>query len=230
MEVLTDSAIQVPTYSGEIMPMPLRASPSLYQTTRNLACVVLMSIAMWGCSTQPAYTPPPAIAPPPPPPVAALPPPKAPAKVTTASFYGPGFQGHSTSSGETYNQHALTAASRTLPIGSHAKVTNLKTGKSVVVRINDHGPFVHGRGIDLSSAAARRIGIDHHHGTAKVAVTRVDHDDDAMPDASTKTATAHDTSPKAAGDSGSAMPPVMESSILPTSMGAAAKESPPPAK
>jgi rare lipoprotein A len=214
------------------MPMPQRTSDSssLYQTTRNLACVVLMTIAMWGCSTQPAYTPPPAIAPPPPPPIVALPPPKPPTKVTTASFYGPGFQGHPTSSGETYNQHALTAASRTLPIGSHAKVTNLKTGRSVVVRINDHGPFVHGRGIDLSSAAARKIGIDHHHGTAKVAVTRVDHADDASPDGSTKTATAHDTSrAKPAGDSGNAMPPVMESSIIPTSMGSASKESPPPA-
>jgi rare lipoprotein A len=162
--------------------------------------------------------------------VAALPHPAAPTKVTTASFYGPGLQGHPTTSGEVYNQHALTAASRTLPIGSHAKVINLKTGKSVVVRINDRGPFVHGRGIDLSSAAARKIGIDHR-GTAKVAVTRVDHAADKERDTSTKIATAHHTSPsKPAGDSGSTMPPVMESSILPTSTGSESKESPPPSR
>ena len=94
-------------------------------------------------------------------------------QVTVASWYGPGFHGRSTSSGEVYNQQALTAASRTLPLGSHARVTNLQTGKSVVVRINDRGPFVRGRGIDLSRAAAHRIGIDHR-GTATVRVTRID--------------------------------------------------------
>jgi rare lipoprotein A len=94
-------------------------------------------------------------------------------QVTVASWYGPGFHGHPTSSGEVYDQQALTAASRTLPLGSHARVTNLKTGKSVVVRINDRGPFVRGRGIDLSRAAARRIGVDRR-GTATVRVTRID--------------------------------------------------------
>ena len=67
----------------------------------------------------------------------------------------------------------MTAASRTLPIGSKAKVTNLKTAKSVVVRVNDHGPFVKGRGMDLSRDAAKHIGIDHR-GTAKVSVTRME--------------------------------------------------------
>jgi len=209
--------------------MPQRASDSFspYQTTLNLARIMLISIAIWGCSTQPAYTPPPAV--PPPPPVVAIPHPAAPTKVTAASFYGPGLQGRPTTSGEVYNQHALTAASRTLPLGSHAKVTNLKTGKSVVVRINDRGPFVHGRGIDLSSAAARKIGIDHR-GTAKVAVTRVDHAVDTDRDSSTKIATAHPTSTKTAGDWGAAMPPVMESSMIPTSMGSTSKESPPPSR
>src|ERR1700730_501617 len=94
-------------------------------------------------------------------------------QVTMASWYGPGFHGHPTSNGEIYNQLAMTAASRTLPLGSHARVTNLNTGKSVVVRINDRGPFVRGRGIDLSHAAARRIGLDHG-GLAKVRVPRLD--------------------------------------------------------
>src|ERR1700730_8850196 len=94
-------------------------------------------------------------------------------QVTMASWYGPGFHGHPTSTGEIYNQQAMTAASRTLPLGSHARVTNLKTGKSVVVRINDCGPFVRGGGLEPARAAAHLLGIDHR-GTARVRVTRID--------------------------------------------------------
>jgi peptidoglycan lytic transglycosylase len=207
--------------------MPIPTSFSLHRSIIVFACGALLSIAIAGCSPQAETLAPPAL-PPPPPPVVALPHPAAPTKITTASWYGPGFDGHTTSSGEVYHQQALTAASRTLPIGAHAKVTNLKTGKSVVVRINDHGPYVHGRGIDLSRAAAKKIGMGHH-GTAKVAVTRVDRPADEMPDASTtKLAKKHDdrlpTTPPAG--SGGAMPPVMESSMIPTSMGSSSKEPP----
>ena len=76
-----------------------------------------------------------------------------------ASWYGPGFEGRRTSSGEVFHSNELTAASTTLPLGSHALVTNPNTGKSVVVRINDRGPFVRGRSIDLSHGAAQRIGL-----------------------------------------------------------------------
>jgi rare lipoprotein A (peptidoglycan hydrolase) len=76
-----------------------------------------------------------------------------------ASWYGPGFQGHPTSTGERYNQYGLTAASTTLPLGTHVRVTNPENGRSVEVRINDRGPYVHGRTIDLSRGAAERIGI-----------------------------------------------------------------------
>jgi rare lipoprotein A len=76
-----------------------------------------------------------------------------------ASWYGPGFAGRPTSTGETYNPDGLTAASRTLPLGSHVRVTNPDTGRSVVVRINDRGPFVHGRSLDLSHGAAQQIGL-----------------------------------------------------------------------
>jgi peptidoglycan lytic transglycosylase len=76
-----------------------------------------------------------------------------------ASWYGRKFHGQRTSSGETYDMFAMTAAHRTLPIPSYARVTNVKTGKSVVVRINDRGPFHSDRIIDLSYAAAARIGI-----------------------------------------------------------------------
>jgi len=80
-------------------------------------------------------------------------------QVGTASWYGPGFHGHETASGETFDQHALTAAHRTLPLGTEAKVTNLATGQSVQVTINDRGPYVQGRQLDLSQAAATQIGL-----------------------------------------------------------------------
>ena len=76
-----------------------------------------------------------------------------------ASWYGPDFHGHSTSSGEIYDMYAMTAAHRTLPIPCYARVTNLSNGRSVVVRINDRGPFVANRVIDLSYSAASRLDI-----------------------------------------------------------------------
>jgi len=76
-----------------------------------------------------------------------------------ASWYGPGFHGNPTASGELYNQHALTAAHPTLPLGTQVQVTNLVNGKSVKVRINDRGPFVRGRAIDLSRGAAQKLGM-----------------------------------------------------------------------
>jgi rare lipoprotein A (peptidoglycan hydrolase) len=90
-------------------------------------------------------------------------------KVGTASWYGPGFHGHETASGETFDQHALTAAHRTLPLGTEAKVTNLETGQSVTVTINDRGPYVQGRQLDLSQAAAKQIGLTKQ-GVAKVKI------------------------------------------------------------
>ncbi|MEL0166747.1 MAG: septal ring lytic transglycosylase RlpA family protein, partial [Pseudomonadaceae bacterium] len=75
-----------------------------------------------------------------------------------ASYYADQLQGRKTASGERYRHDALTAAHRTLPFGTQIKVTNLANGKSVVVRINDRGPFVRGRVIDLSKSAFGRIG------------------------------------------------------------------------
>ncbi|MDI6402148.1 septal ring lytic transglycosylase RlpA family protein, partial [Balneolaceae bacterium ANBcel3] len=74
-----------------------------------------------------------------------------------ASWYGPGFHGRQTANGETYDQDKLTAAHRTLPFNTVVRVINLSNGKSVVVRINDRGPYARGRIIDLSREAARRI-------------------------------------------------------------------------
>ena len=82
-----------------------------------------------------------------------------PTQTGLASWYGPRFHGRRTANGEVYNQHALTAAHKTLPLGSRAVVTNLNTGQSIEVRINDRGHFIEGRVIDLSRAAARLVGV-----------------------------------------------------------------------
>jgi rare lipoprotein A len=76
-----------------------------------------------------------------------------------ASWYGPGFHGNRTANGERYNQNAMTAAHRSLPFGTRVRVTNLRNGRSVIVRINDRGPFIRGRIIDLSVAAAKQINM-----------------------------------------------------------------------
>lgn len=80
-------------------------------------------------------------------------------QVGMASWYGPGFHGRRTASGERFDQNRLTAAHRKLPLGSEVKVTNLENGRSITVEINDRGPYIDGRVIDLSKAAAGKLGI-----------------------------------------------------------------------
>jgi rare lipoprotein A len=91
-----------------------------------------------------------------------------------ASYYGKSEDGHLTASGERYDMHALTAAHRTLPFGSRVRVTNLDNDRSVVVRINDRGPHVEGRVIDLSYAAARELQFIKQ-GTTRVRLEVLDH-------------------------------------------------------
>ncbi|HEY8570786.1 septal ring lytic transglycosylase RlpA family protein [Microbulbifer sp.] len=92
-----------------------------------------------------------------------------------ASWYGTKFHGRKTANGEVYNMYALSAAHKTLPLPSYAKVTNLDNGRSVIVRVNDRGPFVPGRIIDLSYTAAQKLGyLDN--GTARVEVEALDPD------------------------------------------------------
>ncbi len=119
---------------------------------RPVLWVIASILLLSGCSTMTRHlpSPPPAAAP-----SSAAPP----AHVVTASWYGAELSGRRTRSGEVFNPSELTAASRSLPIGSRVKVTNVSNGRAVVVRINDRGPFVKGRGIDLSHAAAQRIGF-----------------------------------------------------------------------
>lgn len=76
-----------------------------------------------------------------------------------ASWYGPGLHGKTTASGETFDQNQMTAAHRTLPLGTEARVTNLENGKTVDVTVNDRGPFVRGRVIDLSAKAAKQLDL-----------------------------------------------------------------------
>jgi len=92
-----------------------------------------------------------------------------------ASYYGNELAGNRTASGERFDPGQLTAAHRSLPFGSLVRVTNTSNGDSVVVRINDRGPFAHGRVIDVSTAAAREIGM-HRSGTARVKLALLDND------------------------------------------------------
>lgn len=86
-----------------------------------------------------------------------------------ASWYGPGFHGKTTASGERFNQYAITAAHKILPLDTKVRVTNLSNGRSLIVRINDRGPFVDDRVIDLSKASAQRLGVIGA-GTARVRI------------------------------------------------------------
>ena len=137
----------------------------------TMAAGLVSTACLYSCATRPA--PPPTLAP-----VVVAPSvqfPAAPSPVghlVKASWYGPGLVGRKTASGERYNPRALTAASTTLPIGSVIKVTNPQNGKSVKVRINDHGPFVPGRTLDLSRHAAETIGIIRQ-GVARVTLKKV---------------------------------------------------------
>ena len=92
-----------------------------------------------------------------------------------ASWYGKKFHGHRTASGEAYNMYAMTAAHKTLPIPSYARVRNPANGKEVIVRVNDRGPFSPGRVIDLSYTAALKLGVLS--GVAPVEITRITEDD-----------------------------------------------------
>lgn len=91
-------------------------------------------------------------------------------EVGEASWYGPGFHGHETASGETFNQKSMTAAHPSLPMGTKAEVINLDNGKKVEVTINDRGPYAKGRAIDLSSGAAKKLDMKKT-GTVQVKIT-----------------------------------------------------------
>lgn len=91
-----------------------------------------------------------------------------------ASFYSDGFNGKKTASGERYNKNKLTAAHRTLPLGTKIKVSRTDNGQAVVVKVNDRGPYIKGRVVDLSRAAAEKIGLTTGVGTIQVKIEVID--------------------------------------------------------
>lgn len=102
------------------------------------------------------------------------------AKAPEAKPMGPAQHGiasiyldHRTASGEKYCRHAMAAAHKSIPLGSSVKVTNLRNGKTCIVRINDRGPYIRGRIIDLTPAAAGKIGLGWGQGLAKVKIERI---------------------------------------------------------
>ena len=98
-----------------------------------------------------------------------------------ASYYAARFHGRRTASGERYDHQALTVAHRTLPFGTVLRVTNERNGRTITVRVNDRGPHIRGRIVDLSGAAARELGVIRS-GTAPVRIEVVDPDAEAAPD------------------------------------------------
>ena len=88
-----------------------------------------------------------------------------------ASWYGPGFHGRKTANGEIFNMNAMTAAHKTLPLGTWLQVENKKNGESLIVRVNDRGPYIKGRVLDLSRQAAVRLGLEVQ-GVGEVTIRR----------------------------------------------------------
>ena len=137
-------------------------------------CFALSTVAgLSGCYGVPEQMPAPPPAPAPVRQVRLPPAPPPRPKQEIASWYGPGFNGRLTTTGERFNENAMTAASKTLPLGSHVVVTNPQNGRSVEVRINDRGPHVRGRTLDLSRRAAQKLGITKK-GVARVEITPSD--------------------------------------------------------
>ena len=89
-----------------------------------------------------------------------------------ASWYGPGFNGKKAASGEIFNENAMTAAHRSLPFGTKLRVTDQRTGRQIQVTINDRGPYIGGRIIDLSKAAAGQLGF-RNRGTSSVCIEQI---------------------------------------------------------
>ena len=138
-----------------------------------------------------------------------------------ASWYGKKFNGQHTSSGEIYDMYAMTAAHPTLPLPSYVRVTNTANQKSVIVRVNDRGPFLHDRVIDLSYTAAHKLGIIGD-GSAEVEVESI------IPDVSINSLTANTVQSQPLESSAPAAPvttlPVTASSVVTPSVAIAAKE------
>lgn len=192
---------EVPTLAGDsVMPgTALRRATSgnwrIAAAVARAAICIGLALSLAACATQtesPLRPIPGPTTPLPPPPAATSHAVAKPSKTVTASYQGTDTAGRETASGEPYNPHKLTAASRNLPMGSTVKVTNPATGHSVKVLINDRGPFVRGRSLDLSKSAAEKIGIVHK-GVARVKIAPISsqkHSAETQSPSSTSTASA----------------------------------------
>jgi rare lipoprotein A (peptidoglycan hydrolase) len=149
----------------------VRPSNCLHALRAALALMCLIFVASCASRQEPPPEPAPQVAPAPPPPAPHAS--HSTTKQVRASFMGTKPAGRPTASGEAYDPNELTAASKTLPLGSTVEVTNPSNGRSVRVRINDRGPYVKGRSIDLSKRAAEEIGLTEK-GVGKVKIRRVD--------------------------------------------------------
>lgn len=147
---------------------------SCKRSSRSVGLAALAVASLAACAGPPREMPPPAapVAPPPGPQASC-----SPSFIDTgvASWYGEAFQMKATASGEPYDMNDLTAAHRWLPLNTIVRVTNLETGKSAVLRINDRGPYMHGRVLDVSSYAAQQLGMKRH-GLAQVRIEVFDLD------------------------------------------------------
>jgi rare lipoprotein A len=128
----------------------------------SLAALLVLALSACAAQRTPVAGPPPAVRP-----VTAAPERPTFTQVGVASWYGPEFHGQTTANGERFDMRAMTAAHRSLPFGTIVRVTDLATGRAVRVRINDRGPLVAGRILDLSRRAAGQLGVDGD-GTARV--------------------------------------------------------------
>ena len=143
-----------------------------------------------------------------------------------ASWYGPGFHQERTSTGEPYDMYGMTAAHKTLPLPAYVRVTNLQNGRSVVVRVNDRGPFVGNRLIDLSYSAASRLGMLRN-GTAMVEVRAIEPGSGAgAASAATASTITASITPPSAGAASAATASTSTASITPPSAGAAPGDPP----
>src|SRR5580692_2650653 len=148
----------------------------IWQLSLGGALMLMSLLLAASCATQQQPQPAPVPVAPPPPAPAPAPPPRAsaqPSKTVRASYQGEQAAGRPTASGEPYDPDELTAASKIYPIGSQVLVTNPANGRSLKVRINDRGPHVRGRSLDLSKRAAEELGITEK-GVARLEVERVD--------------------------------------------------------
>ena len=133
-------------------------------TVPRLGCAVVLAALGAACAQR--------ATPVPPAPVATVPQCAPFVQQGVASWYGQAHHGRRTASGVRFDMNALTAAHRTLPLGTELEVENLDNGKKLEVTVNDRGPYVRGRILDLSRAAAQRLGFAHH-GTARVRLTAI---------------------------------------------------------